>query len=116
MSEKYSHDTQVGVSQKQKLTIHQQQPPKKMERPPKQCPYCCRMFSYYNYASHEKRCKVKLNQNISITNNEIEMLRKENIELRFDNSLWEAKYMEIKNINDKLLSKFPRITETVKLD
>tara|TARA_Y100000389_G_C17470324_1_gene529905 strand:- start:6596 stop:6931 length:336 start_codon:yes stop_codon:yes gene_type:complete len=90
--------------------------PKKIDRPAKQCPYCCRSFSYYNYASHEKRCKVKLNQNISITNNEIDMLRKENQDLRFDNSLWQAKYIEVKNINDRLLSKFPRITERVILD
>lgn len=111
-------NTQLKVSHKQRFDLNEPPPPptKKAERPPKQCPYCCRMFSYYNYASHEKRCKVKLNQNISITNNEIEMLRKENSELRFDNSLWQAKYNEIKNINDKLLSKFPRITETVKLD
>tara|TARA_B100001287_G_C22576996_1_gene479155 strand:+ start:448 stop:837 length:390 start_codon:yes stop_codon:yes gene_type:complete len=89
---------------------------KKINRPPKQCPYCCKNFSYYNYASHEKRCKVKLNQNISITNNEIDTLRKDNQKLKFENELWEAKYNEIKAINDKLLSKFPRITERVTLD
>ena len=80
------------------------------------CEFCGEEFSYSNFASHKKRCKVRLSTAISATNDEITRLRNSNAELLRRCSEWEMRYREVKAINEKLIDKFPRQSEVVKLD
>ena len=83
---------------------------------PRQCLYCMGMYSYSNFASHSKRCKVRLGQNISATNDEVDILRNDNAELRRERDDWALRYKEVKDINDKLINKLPKPTEVVRMD
>ena len=89
-----------------------------IQAPPqqKQCPHCIGMFSYSNFASHTKRCKVRRSHEISATNDEMRKLKQENAELYRQKNEWEMRYREVVDINDKLIAKLPRQSEVVKLD
>lgn len=95
-------------------------PPQQHTQPPplqqRQCPHCMGMFSYSNFASHSRRCKVRLGQDISATNTELARLRELNTALRRERDDWALRYQEVKAMNDALIAKIPRPPAVVRMD
>ena len=86
------------------------------KREPKTCNYCGKEISYSNFAVHIKKCKVKQQQDNSLMNDMVNALQNENRDLKIKLDLMHHKYNEVLNINNKLISKFPQMTEKITLD
>lgn len=78
------------------------------QKPPqRRCPHCLKQFSYSNYASHAKRCKVRQGQDIEFTHSELARLREENSALRRERDDWALRYKEVAALNAQLLVRIP---------